>query len=85
MRVLVVGASGTIGRAVVAELRERHEIVGAGRSSGDVRLDITDAASIRAALEAAGAIDAVVSAARDALACAKSVDGAQTGQVYRVP
>jgi NAD(P)-dependent dehydrogenase (short-subunit alcohol dehydrogenase family) len=63
MRVLVVGASGTIGRAVVAELQERHEIVGAGRSSGETRLDITDAASIRAAFEAAGAVDAVVSVA----------------------
>ena len=63
MRVLVVGASGTIGRAVVAELRERHEIVSAGRESGDVRVDITDKASIRAAFEAAGPIVAVVSAA----------------------
>ncbi len=63
MRVLVVGASGTIGRAVVAELRERHEIVAAGRESGDVRVDITDKASIRAAFEAAGTIEAVVSAA----------------------
>jgi NAD(P)-dependent dehydrogenase (short-subunit alcohol dehydrogenase family) len=63
MRVLVVGASGTIGKAVVAELRERHEIVSAGRESGDVRVDITDKASIRAAFEAAGTIEAVVSAA----------------------
>ena len=63
MRVLVVGASGTIGKAVVEELRERHEIVSAGRESGDVRVDITDKASIRAAFEAAGPIDAVVSAA----------------------
>jgi len=63
MRVLVVGASGTIGRAVVAELRERHEVVAAGRESGDVQVDITDTASIRAAFEAAGTLDAVVSAA----------------------
>jgi NAD(P)-dependent dehydrogenase (short-subunit alcohol dehydrogenase family) len=63
MRVLVVGASGTIGKAVVAELRERHEIVSAGRESGDVRVDLTDKASIRAAFEAAGTIEAVVSAA----------------------
>jgi NAD(P)-dependent dehydrogenase (short-subunit alcohol dehydrogenase family) len=63
MRVLVVGASGTIGRAVVAELRQRHEIVAAGRSSCEVRLDVTDAASIRGAFETAGKIDAVVSAA----------------------
>ncbi len=62
MRILVVGASGTIGRAVVAELGARHEIVAAGRGSGDVRLDVTDEASIRAAYDAAGPLDAVVSA-----------------------
>lgn len=62
MRVLIVGASGTIGRAVVAELGRRHEIISAGRSSGDVRMDITDSTSIRVAFEKVGAIDAVVSA-----------------------
>jgi NAD(P)-dependent dehydrogenase (short-subunit alcohol dehydrogenase family) len=61
MRILVVGASGTIGRAVVAELNQRHEVIAAGRSSGDVSLDITDASSIRAAFEQAEALDAVVS------------------------
>ena len=62
MRILVVGASGTIGRAVVAELSQRHEIIGAGRTSGDVVLDITDPASIRAGLEQAGQFAALVSA-----------------------
>lgn len=62
MRILIVGASGTVGRAVAAELGARHEIVTAGRSSGDLRVDITDAASIRAAYERAGPLDAVVSA-----------------------
>ena len=42
MRVLVVGASGTIGRAIVAELEPRHEVIAAGRSSGELRTDITD-------------------------------------------
>ncbi|MEA2600256.1 MAG: hypothetical protein QOF89_1248 [Acidobacteriota bacterium] len=63
MRVLIVGASGIIGRAVVAELRRRHDVIAAGRTSGDLRMDITDSASIRSALEQAGAIDALVSAA----------------------
>ena len=63
MRVLVVGASGTIGRAVVAELETRHDIVTVGRSSGDLNADMTDAASIRAMYEEAGSVDAVVSAA----------------------
>lgn len=60
MRILLVGASGTIGRAVSAELGARHEIVTAGRTSGKIRIDLTDPASIRAAYAAAGRIDAVV-------------------------
>ena len=63
MRILLVGASGTIGSAVAAELGTRHEIVSAGRSSGDVRMDLTDVASIRSAFEEAGPLDAVVCAA----------------------
>jgi NAD(P)-dependent dehydrogenase (short-subunit alcohol dehydrogenase family) len=62
MRVLIVGASGIIGRAVVGELGARHEIVTAGRSSGDLRLDITSTESIHAMFEQAGRVDAVVSA-----------------------
>ena len=63
MRIVIVGASGTIGQAVVKELAERHEIVAAGSSSGDVRLDITDVASIRAGLAQAAPFDALVSTA----------------------
>ncbi len=63
MRILLVGASGTIGRAVAAELGARHELVTAGRSSGDLHMDITDAASIRTAYREAGGLDAVVCAA----------------------
>lgn len=63
MRILLIGASGTIGRAVATELGQRHELVTAGRSSGDVKLDLSDPASIRAAYAAAGPLDAVVCAA----------------------
>ena len=62
MRVLVVGASGTIGRAIVAELGERHDVITAGRSSGDLQTDITDSAAMRAMFEKAGSVDALVSA-----------------------
>jgi NAD(P)-dependent dehydrogenase (short-subunit alcohol dehydrogenase family) len=61
MKILVVGASGTIGRAVVEELGSRHDIVRAGRSSADLELDITDLDSIRRAFAKAGRLDAVVS------------------------
>lgn len=63
MKILMVGASGTIGKAIVKELGARHEIVSAGRNSGDVTLDITDPKSIAAAFKKAGKVDAVVSAA----------------------
>lgn len=66
MKILFVGASGTIGSAVAAELSQRHEIVTAGRSSGDVRLDISDVDSIRAAYREVAQIDAVVCCAGDA-------------------
>ncbi len=61
MRIVLVGASGTIGQAVAAELGARHEIVAVGSKSGDVRLDITDTASIRAGLAEIGRCDAIVS------------------------
>lgn len=63
MKVMIVGASGTIGRAVAAELGQRHDVIAAGRTSGDVRIDITDADSIRTAFKKVGSVDAVVSAA----------------------
>lgn len=62
LRILLVGASGTIGRAVAAELGARHDIVTAGRTSGDVRMDIADPASIIAGIRAAGPVDAVACA-----------------------
>ena len=63
MRILLVGAHGTVGRGVAAELGRRHEIIDAGRSSGSVTLDLADADSIRSAFERIGPVDAIVSAA----------------------
>lgn len=63
MKVLIVGASGTLGRAVAAELGERHEIVTAGRSGGDLRVDLRDSESIEAMYRELGKLDAVVCAA----------------------
>lgn len=63
MKILLVGASGTLGRAVAAELGARHEIVAAGRSSGGVRMDLADASSIASTLASVGMVDAIVSTA----------------------
>jgi NAD(P)-dependent dehydrogenase (short-subunit alcohol dehydrogenase family) len=63
MKILIVGASGTIGAFVAGALAERHEDVKAGSKSGDVRVDIKDAGSIRKMFDQVGKIDAVVCAA----------------------
>jgi NAD(P)-dependent dehydrogenase (short-subunit alcohol dehydrogenase family) len=60
MRVLVVGASGTIGRPLCAELATRHEVIAAGRSGRDVSVDITSAESIERMYKEIGAVDACV-------------------------
>ena len=62
MKILVIGASGTIGKFVVTALSELHEIVKAGSKSGDVQVDIKDSGSIRKMFDKVGKIDAVVSA-----------------------
>ncbi|MBU3057606.1 short chain dehydrogenase [Pseudomonas indica] len=62
MKILLIGASGTLGKAIDQELRERHEIVRIGHSSGDFQVDITDTASIRRLFEQTGPFDALISA-----------------------
>ncbi|GAA2634381.1 short chain dehydrogenase [Actinomadura fulvescens] len=64
MRVLLIGATGTLGRAVHEALRPLgHEIVTASRNGSDVAVDITDPGSIRAMYEKAGRVDAVANTA----------------------
>lgn len=63
MNILLIGAQGTLGRAVASELSVRHTVIAAGRNSGDIRIDLTDRASIAAALAQVGKLDAVISAA----------------------
>jgi NAD(P)-dependent dehydrogenase (short-subunit alcohol dehydrogenase family) len=62
MKVIIIGASGTLGKAVDRELSARHEVVRIGHSSGDLRVDITDLQSIEQLYEKIGEFDAVISA-----------------------
>ncbi|VVM98689.1 hypothetical protein PS645_03171 [Pseudomonas fluorescens] len=63
MKILLIGATGTLGSAIDKELSERHEIIRVGRNSGDYRVDISDSASIRKLFEQTGNFDALVCAA----------------------
>jgi NAD(P)-dependent dehydrogenase (short-subunit alcohol dehydrogenase family) len=60
MKILIVGASGTLGQAVAAHLGQQHEILAAGRSSGQYKVDLTDDASVQALFAATGPVDAVI-------------------------
>ncbi|MGK9174714.1 short chain dehydrogenase [Yokenella regensburgei] len=64
MKILVIGASGTIGRAVVDMLAREgtHDIIRAGRTSGDVQVDLTSDESVSALFRKTGNLDAIVAA-----------------------
>jgi NAD(P)-dependent dehydrogenase (short-subunit alcohol dehydrogenase family) len=63
MRILLIGATGTIGRAVAAVLHGRHELVLASRQKSNEKVDIGNPDSIRALYQRVGRVDAVISAA----------------------
>jgi len=98
MKIILIGASGTLGKAAHAALKERHEIITASRSSGDFRVDINEEESIRRLYQQVGAFDALVSctgnvhfpglktlpAADAALGYVKSVEEAISGQILRM-
>ncbi|WP_282354736.1 short chain dehydrogenase [Pseudomonas sp. PS01303] len=63
MKILLIGAGGTIGSAVDKELSQRHEVIRIGRTSGDFHVDISDSTSIRKLFEQTGKFDALVCAA----------------------
>lgn len=60
MKILLIGASGTIGSAVYGALSREHEVVPASRHEGQVRVDITRADSIWDMYKQVGKVDAVV-------------------------
>ena len=63
MKVIVIGAGGTIGRVVAEQLAARHEVVRVGKTSGQFQADIADIGSIHRLFDKAGKADAVVVAA----------------------
>jgi NAD(P)-dependent dehydrogenase (short-subunit alcohol dehydrogenase family) len=66
MRVIVLGATGTIGRAVATALeRNHHDVLPVSRRS-ETRVDISDPESIRAMYQAVGQVDALICVAGEA-------------------
>ncbi|TDN58476.1 short chain dehydrogenase [Scandinavium goeteborgense] len=62
MKIVIVGASGTVGRAVAAELDKngQHELIRVGHRQGDLLVDLTDEASVDALFSQTGKVDAII-------------------------
>lgn len=64
MRILVIGGSGTIGRAVVHELQsDSSDILTASLNNGDYRVDLSNQTSITELFQQVGPLDAIICAA----------------------
>ena len=66
MRILLIGATGTIGKAIAAALSPRHDVLLASRQQAPLHVDLADPASIRALYAKVGKVGAVISAAGQA-------------------
>lgn len=60
MKIIVIGASGIIGKAVVKELESRHEVLAVGHQQGDYQVDITEQSSIATLFKTIGKVDGII-------------------------
>lgn len=58
---MIVGASGTLGRAIVEHLAHSHELIKVAKTQGDYQVDITSEESIKALFEKVGRVDGIIS------------------------
>ena len=63
MRILVIGGTGTIGSAVVAALKPRHDVIVVGQKNGTHQVDLASPDSIAKLFHTVGRFDALVSTA----------------------
>ncbi len=66
MKILIIGGNGTIGKTVTERFKADHDVIVAGRSSGEVRVDISSSESIEMMFAKIGKLDAIVNIAGDA-------------------
>lgn len=66
MKILIIGGNGTIGKKVVSHFEKNDDVLIAGRTSGDVTVDIADSNSIKSMFEKIGTLDAIICIAGEA-------------------
>lgn len=60
MKIIVIGGTGTIGKAVVQELNQRHQVIAVGQQRGEVHVNLEDEQSIENMYQTIGKVDAVI-------------------------
>lgn len=66
MKILIIGGNGTIGKKVSTYFKEDNEVIIAGRTNGDVNVDIAESDSIKNMFKTVGKVDAIVCIAGEA-------------------
>ena len=60
-KILLIGATGTVGTAVARELERDHQVIRVGKSRGDHQVDVTRDDSVERLFAEVGRVDAIVS------------------------
>jgi NAD(P)-dependent dehydrogenase (short-subunit alcohol dehydrogenase family) len=63
MKIIIVGASGTMGQHLTKALKQEHEVITAATKGCDLQVDITSTDSIENMFKHVGAFDALISTA----------------------
>ncbi len=63
MKIIIVGATGTMGKHLASAFEKEHEIIRVATKAGDIHADITSTESIENLFKQAGSFDALISTA----------------------
>lgn len=63
MKIIIVGATGTMGKHLVKTFGEEHEVIKVGSRGGDYKVDITSSDAVENFFRQVGAFDALISTA----------------------
>lgn len=63
MKIIIVGATGTMGRYLANAFEKDHEIIRVASSGGDIQADITSTESVENLFKKVGSFDALISTA----------------------
>ncbi|WP_436486692.1 short chain dehydrogenase [Chitinophaga sp. ARDCPP14] len=66
MKILIIGAGGTIGKKVTAALKA-HEVITVGRNTGDIMADISSPTAMESLFKQVSDIDAIICTAGDSV------------------